>query len=674
VGLISTRFTALTGLLVLLAHAPDIKAQSSTSDPSTLADQTLDQLLNTPVITVGKRAQRLSKVPAAVYVITKEEIHRSGATTIPELLRMAPGVQVARINATQWAISVRGFNGLWSNKLLVMIDGRTIYSDIFSGVNWEMQDAVLENIDRIEVVRGPGSSVWGANAMNGVINIVTKPAADTPGTTLAVSGGNLQKFQATAQYGGSFGDTTFRVYGKDTDDSLPMNNSALSPSSHKQVTGGFRIDSTLDSRDTLTVQGDGYIGRTTDWEFPFPTLLSPIPQMANIDGHPASFDLQAKWVRTLSDHSELSIQAFGAHTQRSEAGNDARESTFDVELQHSFTLGQRNSVLWGMQARSVTDRLLGTPTAYFVPINQTDILTAGFVSDDIALVRDRLELNIGTKLEKFNFTHLQTEPSARLAWTPNDTQTVWASVGRAVRVPSRYERDIRLDSVVSLGPLPVVSTVFGNPQVAPETLLAYELGHRIKLGRKVSFDTAAYYNHYGTLRSTQQFPVEFVLQPAPPHVVVPIQFSQMAKGTAMGLESVMNWDVIPRWRLTSSYSYGQLAIGSSQGGSSATSVYQSAPGAFPRHQAQIRSYWDINAKLQLDASAWYVNRLPSQQLPSYTTVDLRLGWRPVKPLELNVSVSNLFNRIHVEGPTDNFVVYRSQAFGRMGSVGVTWHF
>ena len=666
------RFAALTGLLILLGHAA-VNAQSSSSNPSSLADQTLDQLLNTPVVTVSKRAQRLSKAAAAVYVISKEEIHRSGATTVPELLRLAPGVQVARINATHWAISIRGFNGLWSNKLLVMIDGRTIYSKVFSGVNWEMQDVVLENIDRIEVVRGPGSSVWGANAMNGVINIVTKPAADTSGTTLAASAGNLHRFQATAQHGGSLGGTAYRVYSKVRDDALPMNNNQISPYSHRQVTGGFRIDSTLNSRDTLTVQGDGYLGRTTDWEVNPPNLLSPVPQTADIDGHPASFDLQVKWIRTLSDQSELSIQAFGAHTQRSESGSDARESTFDVELQHSFALGGRNSILWGLEARSIKDRLLGTPRTYYVPISRTDVLTAGFVSDDISLVRDRLELSIGAKFEKFNFTRLQIEPSVRLAWTPNDNQTVWGSVGRAVRIASRYERDIRFDAAVIPGPLTVVSTVFGNPQAAPETMIAYEMGHRIKLGRKLSFDTAAYYNRYGTLRSTQPLPSQFVLQPTP-HLLVPLQFGQSGQGTAMGLESIVNWDVVPRWRITSSYSYGQLSIGSIQGDNSAVSVYQTAPGSLPRHQAQIRSYWDINAKLQLDASAWYVNRLPAQQLPSYTTVDLRLGWRPVQPLELSLGVSNLFNRVHTEGPSDRIVVYSSRPFGRMGTVGVTWRF
>jgi iron complex outermembrane receptor protein len=667
---VSLRVTVFAGLLILLALSPAAKAQSPAGNNSTsLADQTLDQLLNTPVVTVSKRAQKLSKVAAAVYVINREEIRRSGATSLPELLRLAPGVQVARINATQWAVSIRGFSGVWSNKLLVMIDGRTVYSEVFSGVNWEMVDAVLANIDRIEVVRGPGSSVWGANAMNGVINIVTKPATDTAGTTLSASGGNIQKFQSTEQYGGSIGGTAFRLYNETAYESLPLNSTQTTPDVHKEVAAGFRADSTLSPRDKLTVQGNGFLGATTDWEPLGVSLQKPFPGIANIDGRPTSFDLQGKWVRTLSDHSELSLQAFAAHTQRVEASSSYRETTFDFELQHSFTWGDRNSILWGLQARSIGTDLRGTPSVYFTPVNRTDVLTSGFFSDDFTLVPDRLTLSAGVKLEKYQFTGFETEPSVRLAWTPNDDQTVWASVGRAVRIPSVYERDIAVTAAVIPGGLPAVINVDGNPQLQAETLVAYELGYRMKLGRKLSFDTAAYYNHYGKLSSLKAQAPQLVFQPQL-SLLLPYEYTQLAKGTAKGLETAVNWDLFPHWRTTSSYSYGQLSIGDA----SALSVYQNAPGSLPRHQAQLRSYWDLNPKLQLDASAWYVGSLTAAQLPSYTTVDLRLGWHPIRPLELSFSVTNLFNKVHSEGPYSGIVIYTNRVFGRMGSAGVTWRF
>jgi iron complex outermembrane receptor protein len=666
------RFSRTTGFAILLAGATVADAQSN-SNPSTLADETLDQLLNTPVVTVSKRQQRLSKVPAAVYVITKEEIHRSGAASIPEILRLAPGVQVARINATQWAVSIRGFNGLWSNKLLVMIDGRTIYSEIFSGVDWEMQDVVREDIERIEVVRGPGSSIWGANAVNGVINIVTKRAADTSGTTLAVSAGNLERFRATAQYGGAFGRTSFRVYSKVRDESLPGTGGFNLPDTHRQAIAGFRIDSNLSARDKLTVQGDGYVGRTHDPEIVPVTLPSFLPETSDINGHPASFDLQAKWTRTLSDRSEISLQTFGAHEQRIEDGIDARNSTFDIELQHSFAAGERNSVLWGLESRTIQDRIVGTPIFHFTPAGRTDVLTAGFISDDISLLPGRLELSVGTKIEKYSFTRWQPEPSIRLAWTPNENQTLWASVGRAVRIPSRFERDIRLDAGALPGPLPVLLQVNGNQQVASETLVAYEAGHRMRLGRKISLDTAAYYNRYGTLRSTQQLSPQFVLEPRP-HLLVPLEYDQLAQGSSLGVESIANWDISSRWRMTSSYSFGDLKVQSKPGNNSTLNIYRSVPGSLPKHQAQIRSYWDISRNLQLDTAAYYVDRLVAQNLPSYTTADLRLGWRPTSSLQISVGVNNIFNKIHGEWITTDDVLYRGREFGRTGTVTAMWKF
>ncbi len=674
-GLVRLNYSSarrLPGAAIFLLGALCAHAQSP-SDASSLADQSLNQLLNTPVVTVSKREQPLSKAPAAVFVITREDIHRSGATTIPELLRLAPGVQVDRITATQWAVSIRGFNGLWSNKLLVLIDGRTIYSEIFSGVDWEMQDVIFEDIDRIEVVRGPGSSIWGANAMNGVINIVTRQAADTTGATLKASTGNLDRARALVQYGGAIGGTSFRVYGKFRDESLPLFDGEKYPDTHRQGSAGFRIDRSLTLRDSLTVQGDGYIGATTDYELRPVSLPNYLPGIFNVDGHPASFDVQAKWTRSFSDTAEISLQAFGGNNQRIEDGIDARDSTFDVELQNGFALGTRNSVLWGLESRTIRDRILGTPVFDFNPVSRSQVLTSGFFTDDITVVPDRLVLSVGVKVEKYSFTGVQPEPSAHLAWTPSKNQTVWASVGRAVRIPSRFELDIRLDAAVAPGPLPDIFRVIGNPHAASETLLAYEAGHRIKLGNRVSLDTAAYYNHYGTLRSTQTLAPELMLQPMP-YVLVPLQYNQLAQGRAMGLETAINWDLTSKWHLTSNYSYGTLDVSPKAGNNSNVNIYQSASGSMPRHQAQIHSYWDISPKLQLDAGGRFVDHLQAQLLPAYLIADVRLGWRPAKNFEFNLSVDNLFNDVHAEWVTPDDVLYRGKVFGRTGNLAVVWHF
>jgi iron complex outermembrane receptor protein len=423
----------------------------------------------------------------------------------------------------------------------------------------------------------------------------------------------------------------------------------------------------------LTVQGDGYIGRTTDYEVQPVTLPNFQPRIANMNGYPASFDLQGKWTRSLSDSSQLSLQAFGTHTQRIEDGIDARESTFDVELQHSFALGSRNSILWGVEGRSIGDRILGSPVFYFNPVRRNEFLTAGFISDEIALIPDRLQLSIGTKLEKYSFTSFQPEPSVHLAWTPNDSQTLWASVGRAVRIPSRFELDIRIDAGSIPGPVPTILRVIGNPQAASETLLAYEAGHRIKLGKKVSLDTSLYYNHYGTLRSTQDLTPELVPTPTP-WILLPMQYNQLAEGRSMGIENSANFDVRSNWRLTSTYSYGLLSVVPKPGNNSVNNIYQDAPGSLPRHQAQIHSYWDINRKLQLDAGGRYVASLPAQQLPSYTTADVRMGWRVNGSVDVNLAVENIFNDVHSEWVTGDDVLYRGKIFGRTGNAAIVWHF
>ena len=482
---------------------------ATNTELSVLSSMSIEQLMDIKVSILGP-SETVSQTPAAVSVVTQDDIKRSGARNIPEALRLVPGLDVAQIDSSEWAVSARGFNDQSANKLLVLQDGRSIYTPLFSGVFWDVQDTMMEDIDHIEVVRGPGATVWGENAMNGVINIITKSAEDTQGWLVTGGGGTLERGFADVRYGGKIGDNAcYRVYGTYSDHAganLPDGTEATN--SWQMARGGFRVDGNASEQNSFTVQGDGYVGWIrqvlVDLYNPVPPFTESIPDDWQVHGA----DVLGRWTHTFSDTSDVKLQAYYDYTSRKAAIFDEERHTFDLSLQHEFALGGRNKVVWGLGYHVTTDTEQNNPTISFNPAAQTENLYSGFLQDEIALVKDRLSLTLGSKLEHNDYTGVEYEPGARLLWTPwadsslrsLSSQTFWASVSRAVRTPSRAEESFtaRYPSNPA-SPIPVINN--GTIGFESETLMAYEIGYRVQPFEKLSFDLAAYYNDYDDLRS-----------------------------------------------------------------------------------------------------------------------------------------------------------------------------
>lgn len=421
--------------------AADLKAEE---DIFTLG---ILDLMNTKVTTVSRKPQQLANAAAAIHVITQEDIRRSGATSIPEVLRLAPGVQVARIDANKWAISIRGFNGRFATKLLVLMDGRSVYSPLFSGVFWDLQDTVLADIERIEVIRGPGAALWGANAVNGVINIITKSSAETIGGHVNFGGGTEERSFATARYGMSLSEATnLRVYGKYVDRDAQADAAGNRAHDNWHTTrGGFRLDSQDRDGDLLTFQGDyldGKRGETAQIS-QLPTPLDPaVSHSVNLENPVSGGNLLARWQRNLSATSSFSGQLYYDHATLNAFNTRAKTDTFDLDFQHRFACGSKQDIVWGLGFRFGHDEIDNSFTINFLPAERDSQLYSAFVHDEIALVPEYLSLILGSRFEHNRYSGFEIQPNGRLLWTPDPHHTVWASVSRAVRTPSRGEQDI----------------------------------------------------------------------------------------------------------------------------------------------------------------------------------------------------------------------------------------
>ncbi len=654
------------------AAASDLAATNA--ELSALSGMSIEQLMDIKVSILGP-SETVSQTPAAVSVVTQDDIKRSGARNIPEALRLVPGMDVAQIDSSEWAVSCRGFNDQSANKLLVLQDGRSLYTPLFSGVFWDVQDTMMEDIDHIEVVRGPGATVWGENAMNGVINIITKSAEDTPGGLVTGGGGTLDRGFADVRYGGKIGDNTYyRVYGTYSDHAganLPDGTEATN--SWQMARGGFRVDGNASEQNSFTVQGDGYVGWIrqvlVNLYSPVPPFTESIPDDWQVHGA----DALGRWKHTFSDTSDLSVQAYYDYTSRKAAIFDEERNTFDLSLQHEFALGGRNKVVWGLGYHVTTDREQNNSTISFDPDAQTVNLFSGFVQDEIALVKDRLSLTVGTKLEHNDYTGVEVEPSARLLWTPwaasssrsLSSQTFWASVSRAVRTPSRAEETFTAKYPNSLFPtVPVINN--GTIDFQSETLIAYEIGYRVQPLEKLSLDLAAFYNDYDNLRSIQ------VSSVFPPATVL----GNELYGHTYGTELSATWKVTDWWRLQPSYTYLQMDLQAHPAGlipGYTQNLVAQIEGSNPKNQFSIRSSMDFPHGVTFDTALRYVDDLPYFQIAGYFELDARVAWRINKHWELAIIGQNLLHDQHAEF---NSTEVNTQATEIPRSVygSVTWRF
>ena len=588
-------------------------------------------------------------------MITGDDIRRIGATSIPEALRLAPGVEVARIDGSHWSIGIRGFGTNLTRSVLVLIDGRTVYTPLFAGTNWDTQNTNMDDIDRIEVIRGPGGTIWGPNAVNGVINIITKDSKDTQGTLVSAGGGNEEQGFLNFRYGGGNGkDFSYRVYGMGFTRSPEDHSDGRNFDDWRQVQGGFRMD-WKENRDTFTLQGDLYdevagesVGATS--------YTPPYLQIPYANSLLSGENILGRWKRIVSPGNDIQVQLYYDRTNRQEANYAEIRNTFDADFLQRLQLPARQELSWGLGARvdPVDDRVV-VAGLQFVPNKRTDYLATALVQDEIDLVERRLSLTLGTKLLRTNFTHgVDLEPSARLLWTLSEKQTVWAAMTHALRTPSDAEENYDLLGYITTtsNGTPYFARINANPNFAPEQLNGYELGYRHLLGRSLYVDVTGFYNHYHDLFSEDITGATFFeSSPQPPHLLLPAQFRNGLLGYTKGVEIAPEWRPKDFWRLRGSYSYLHMNLGRSPN-SGDVGTAPIIVGSSPQHQVTVQSALDLSKQLQLDLTYRYVSALPGQKVPSYSTGDARIGWRFSRQIDLSLVGLNLFQPSHPEDGGD----------------------
>jgi iron complex outermembrane receptor protein len=646
-------------------------ARAQLSTPQALGDASLEDLMNVEVTSVSRKEEKLSKTAAAAYVISQEDIHRSGATNIPDVLRMAPGVDVAQIDANTWAISIRGFNDQYANLVLVLIDGRTVYTPISSGVYWDQLDVPLEDIDRIEITRGPGGTIWGANAVNGVINIITKNSGATQGADVSAGGGSQGKAQGLAQYGGKIGQIgTYRVFGDYANQGNLTRSDGINPSADgwHMSHGGFRSDWKFSPSDSLTVQGDfiqtsegGTIDAVFAKQLPLETTVNEV--IASDSGN-----VLARWSHKLAGGSETSLQVYFDRYNRISGGAHEALDNLDVDFQDHLTLGARHDIVWGAGYRLTSDSESAGYAITYVPSSRTTNLFSTFLQDEIDLGRS-VWFTLGSKVEHNAYTGFEFEPSAKLLWQPTPRQAVWISAARAIVQTSRIEANL----VVDLSVFPIPGGVFGvaqaqgNPDSQAQQLYDFEAGYRAQVNKQFSFDIAAFSSSYRNIAGAVAGASYFTTDQGPPHVVLPLIFEYGANAQTYGAEAFGTWTATRRWKISPSISAIHLRGNN-------TYLVEDEDNT-PQIQTQIRSSLDLTSRLNWDIAWWHIGRLRDGgdgAVPAYNRVDTRFSWRLGEFTEVSVVGQNLLTHLHAEFHND-FGLYRTlverSVFGK-----IAWHF
>ncbi|MDX2506546.1 MAG: TonB-dependent receptor [Gammaproteobacteria bacterium] len=665
----SRKIALPASLIFSLLPVPSVQADESVED---YLDLPLEDLLSMEVTSVSKKKQRLNEVAAAVFVITQEDIHRSGVTSIPEALRMAPGIQVSRIDANKWAITSRGFNRQFANKLLVMIDGRTVYAPSYSGVYWDAQDTLLADIDRIEVIRGPGATVWGANAVNGVINIITKQAMDTQGGLLVAGAGDEEEVFANLRYGAEIATETYaRWYLKYNDrDSSYASGLDDGGDDWQSLRGGFRIDSQATEADSWTLQGDVYdadenqtLNLWKDPADPANDVFKPLYQATNTpdDVDSSGWNLLGKWEHRFSDQASSALQLYYDRSERSEGFVKQTHDTLDIDFQHQFSVFETHDVIWGLGYRHIEDDFDNTYVISFLPDSRNIDIYSAFVQDEIQLLPQTLSLTLGSKFEHNEYTGNEVQPSARLVWLPDERNTLWGSISRAVRTPSRLEDSSQIIAAIAPVPvpfppfsIPIEIKTLANDKLDSEVLLAYEIGYRFQPRDNLSFDLALFYNDYDNLQTFERT--------VPESPISDVQFDNKLSAHSYGLELAADWRALEWWRLQSNYSFIDVSglLDSDSTDSNGTDAL--SEDSSPRHQFSVRSMMDLSNKVSLDLWVYYVDDLQrtslSQDVPveDYTSFNARIAWRPRKNLELSLVGQNLLDSHHAEFVAENLLI------------------
>ena len=643
--------------IISLSMMTVLGAENSEID---LRELSFEELLDVQVTSVSKKEESISKSAAAISVITQEDIRRSGAMSLPEAIRLAPGMQVAAIDAANWAVSARGFSDIFANKLLVMMDGRPLYTPLFSGVFWDAQETFMDDIDRIEIVRGPGATLWGANAVNGVINVITKSAAETQGMLAFGTLGTELLGSAGFRYGFELKEGLFmRVYGQYQErDSFALADGSDASDRYELGQGGFRLDWEPDGQNEFTFQGDIYGGGSSFLADSFvatPPFLGTIVRTPNIGGG----NLLGRWTHHFSDSAPLSVQVFYDQTHRDSDFIAEDRRTFDIDVQQRFALGETGELVVGGNYRSSQDTLFGPmglpllpgPDG-FSPSRELLELKSGFIQGGWDIVADTLNLTVGSKFEHNDYTGTEIQPSARLRYHPRERHTLWGAVSRAVRTPSRSERGIQLTQFSPM--IPGAISFQGTDSYGAEDMIAYELGYRVQSNDSLWWDVASFYNVYDNLQ-TREFGFPSFSGGLP---IIPISADNQMSGESYGLELAINWKVTDWWRLRPSYSYLQIEVDQNLTSTDVTS--SAVEGSSPHHTASLWSYMDLPGGFEFDTGIRYVDALPDLGVPAYLATDVRVGWRMNDHVTLSVGGKNLFDDRHAEYPPSLFFLERTE--------------
>ncbi len=628
-----------------------------------LKQLSLEQLGAVEVTTTSKEPEEVWNTAAAVYVITEEDIRRSGATSVPEILRMVPGVEVARIDSDHWSVGIRGFGSEFSKSVLVLIDGRSVYTPLFAGVYWQLQNVLLEDVQRIEVIRGPGGTIWGANAVNGVINIITKSAKDTHGALVSTTGGNVDQGMGDYRLGGGNGkDFDYRVYGMAFGRAAEFHPDHSEFDAWQMGQAGFRTDWQQDTRDSLTFQGDiykGYAGERVQVSLYAPPSIETIDQPHDDAGG----DLLVRWRRQVDEDSDFQFQAYYDRTSQLSPQLDETRNTVDVDFLYHRKLAHRHDILLGAGARwspdSITQKF---ETLDFEPHQETDSIYSWFLQDQISIVPTKLSLIVGSKFEHNNYSGFEIQPNVRAIWTPTAHQSLWAAVTRAVRTPSRLDTDLQLTDFLGQTPgnPPLYLRVVGNTKFESEQFLGTEVGYRTLVVKKLYVDVSFFHNDYNDLYG---YGPESVLveippppSPEPPRVVLQLPLTNATKGDTDGVEIAPDWKPFKWWELKGSYSFLHLVVENNAHAGAFNSLITAADnGSSPHHQVEMQSLFNLPKGFEFDSTYRYVSALPAQtampagpSVGDYSSFDVRLGWHPYHNLELSFTGQNLLQDHHAE--------------------------
>jgi iron complex outermembrane receptor protein len=627
-------------LISFLWFSPPVNASTQILDQ--LTELCLEELMEIDVTSFGMKPQAVFRTAAAVFVITAEDIRRSGATSIPELLRMVPGFEVARINAHKWAITSRGFNGSFATKLLVLMDGRSVYSPLSSGVFWDEQDTLLEDIERIEVVRGPGGSLWGANAVNGVVNIITKDSRKTQGTLVSFGAGTEERGFLSLRYGGALSAKThYRFYFKGFERDGGVDNQSNRTSddwSKKQA--GFRLDWEDDPKDRLTFQGDLYRGKAGE-VLSSPLLTPPFYLSETTDAKISGGNFLTSWERRTPQGSTLNFQGYYDRSERDNGRLSTKYETVDLDFHHNWKWGRSQEITWGLNYRLIHDELSDNFFFSFKPSSATHHLAGGFLQDEICFFDRQVLLTLGSKIEVNEETGFENQPSVRLLWSPHTNHSFWASAGRAVRVPDRIEGDSTHHPQAIPGNPPKVLTIRGNQDLASEDVIAYELGYRFYQKDDFRIDLAAFTNIYDSLRTFETQEPVLASSPPPTYLSLPIQTGNKMKGKTYGMELALDWKIQNWWRLKGAYTFLKMFLELDE--TSNDRFSKGAEGEVPSHQVSLRSSMDLPGGLELDLWGRYVDALPNLDVKAYFALDMRLAWKLNKNVELAIVGQNLLD-------------------------------